>query len=255
MSSSTWTPEELSSSAAQLKAEVWRSVEAQHRVSTMKLVDSLGEQRALEQIIETTKPPIPPECQHLHFLLYTPFRYGPYPKGSRFRRAGMSEGVFYATSCPETAVAEAAFYRLLFFAESPGLPFPKNPTEYTVYSVPIATPFAIDLTLPPFDVHTKKWMHPQNYAPCQAIEAIARRAGIEVICYASVRDLEHRHCYAVLRCSAFSATHPEKRQTWQLLASEFGVYAYCEAPKYGLTLALKSFLADTRLAPLKKGAA
>ena len=41
----------------------------------------------------------------------------PYPIGSRFRRAGRTAGVFYAAESPETAVAEMAFYRLLFFAE------------------------------------------------------------------------------------------------------------------------------------------
>ena len=71
----------------------WRAVEAQHRVSTMKLVDTLAEQSALESLIDATKPPVPPDCRHLHYLLATPFRYGaPYPTGSRFRRAGADAG-------------------------------------------------------------------------------------------------------------------------------------------------------------------
>jgi hypothetical protein len=70
-------------------------VEAQHRISTLKLVDTVEEQQALEQLIEETKPPLPPECAGLHYLLSTPFRYGAvYPVGSRFRRAGLTEGVF-----------------------------------------------------------------------------------------------------------------------------------------------------------------
>ena len=44
----------------------------------------------LESLIEETKPALPPECRHLHYLLATPFRYGSYPRGSRFRRAGAS---------------------------------------------------------------------------------------------------------------------------------------------------------------------
>ena len=77
----------------------------------------------LERLIDRTKPPVPPECRHLDFLLSTPFRYGAvYPTGSRFRRAGMTEGVFYAAETSVTAVAEMTFYRLLFFAESPQHP-------------------------------------------------------------------------------------------------------------------------------------
>ena len=54
----------------------WRVVEAQHVVSTLKLVDTLAEQALLEDLLEETKPPVPPECRHLHYLLATPFRYG-----------------------------------------------------------------------------------------------------------------------------------------------------------------------------------
>jgi hypothetical protein len=101
MSSSTWTPVALSSEARPLSGVCWRLVEAQHHVSTLKLVDSLGEQQLLEDLIEDSKPPVPPECRHLHYLLSTPFRYGTaYPNGSRFRRAGLTDGVFYAVDVP-----------------------------------------------------------------------------------------------------------------------------------------------------------
>ena len=50
----------------------------------------------------------------LHPLLAAPFRYAPYPKGSRFRRANQREGAFYAAESVITAVAEMAFYRFLF---------------------------------------------------------------------------------------------------------------------------------------------
>jgi hypothetical protein len=91
----------------------WRLVEAQYHVSTLKLVDSVAEQELIENLIEMTKPPLPLECRDLHYLLSTPFRYGAvYPNGSRFRRAGMTEGVFYASETPQTAVAEMTFYRL-----------------------------------------------------------------------------------------------------------------------------------------------
>ena len=108
----------------------WRAVEAQHRVSTAKLTDNLGEQERLEILIEAAKPAIPIECRHLHYLLATPFRYGaPYPVGSRFRRAGLTAGVFYCSKLALTAMTELAFWRLLFFSESPDTPWPTNPSS------------------------------------------------------------------------------------------------------------------------------
>src|SRR5690606_23673868 len=125
MSSPTWTAAALSSEAVRLDRKGWRLVEAQHRVSTLKLVDTHDEQALLEELVEETKPAIPAECRHLDYLLATPFRYGSvYPQGSRFRRAGRTRGVFYAAEQVATAVAEMAFYRLLFFADSPDTPWP-----------------------------------------------------------------------------------------------------------------------------------
>ena len=142
-----WTRAALSSSAGPLAGLCWRIVEAQHHVSTLKLVDTLDEQLLLEGLIEGTKPMVPPECRHLHYLLYTPFRYGAaYPDGSRFRCAGMTEGVFYAAEAVESAIAEMTFHRLLFFAELPHTPWPQNPAEYTAFAAEYGTKKAIDLT-------------------------------------------------------------------------------------------------------------
>jgi hypothetical protein len=126
MSSNIWTPDALRSSARALKGLCWRVVEPQSKISTMKLSDTLEEQSALENLIEETKPAIPEECKHLAFLLFTPFRYAPYPFNSRFRRVGLSPGVFYGSEQPETAVAEKALHRLLFFLESPDTPWPAS---------------------------------------------------------------------------------------------------------------------------------
>jgi hypothetical protein len=145
---------------------VWRLVEAQHHVSTLKLVNRLAEQSVLEDLIEKAKPPVPVECRGLHYLLSTPFRYdAPYPIGSRFRRAGRTAGVFYAAEAPETAVAEMAFYRLLFLTESPLTPWPVNPFEMTAFSAAIRTERALDLTLAPLAAASILWRDPVEYAP------------------------------------------------------------------------------------------
>ena len=85
MSSPTWTPRAVASSAAPARFALWRAVEAQRVVSTMALVDTLEEQAVLEQLLDASKPPVPAGADKLHYLLFTPFRYGPPPGGSRFR--------------------------------------------------------------------------------------------------------------------------------------------------------------------------
>jgi hypothetical protein len=251
MSSPIWTPAALSSEARACKAKVWRLVEAQHKVSTMKLVDDGDEQAVLEGLIEATKPAIPPECRHLDYLLATPFRYGAiYPAGSRFRRAGRTLGVFYAAAEPETAVAEMAFYRLLFFAESPATPWPSNPAEYTAFSTAVRTPFALDLTAGPLNRDAADWTHPTDYSACQSLAETARQARIEAIRYRSVRDPQGRANLAVLACAAFAKPVPIDRQTWRIHLGPAGVQALREFPEKRVGFGRNAFAVDPRLSGL-----
>jgi hypothetical protein len=252
MSLPIWTPAALSSEARALDGTAWRLVEAQHRVSTMKLVDTLAEQALLEDLIETTKPALPPECAHLDFLLATPFRYGaPYPHGSRFRRAGFTPGVYYAAEAVATAVAEIAFYRLLFFAESPATPWPANPLEHTAFAVPFATGCGLDLTEPPLDRDAALWTDPIDYGPCQALADAARAAGIDVIRARSVRDPQGGANLALLSCRAFAANAPTLRQTWRLRLGPHGVQALCDHPDLRLDFGRDAFARDPRLSHMR----
>jgi len=249
MSSDTWMPDALSSELRYYKGPCWRFVEAQHLVSTLKLVDTLAEQRLLEELIEKTKPPMPPECRQLDYLLATPFRYEPeYPKGSRFRRAGKTPGVYYAAENPETAAAEMAFYRLLFFAESPATPWPSNALEFSAFAALVSTDALIDLTKPPFEKDRTQWIDPINYEPCQVLAEKSREAGAEIIRYESVRDPKQGSCLAVLMCRAFSEPRPVESQTWRLHFSSSGVQAIREFPYYAVEFEREALVKDPRIA-------
>jgi hypothetical protein len=250
MSSPIWTPDALRSEARQFEGSAWRLVEAQHRVSTLKLVDSLNEQEVLEGILEATKPPLPEECRHLNYLLSTPFRYRPYPHGSRFRRPGITPGVWYGAEQPETAAAETVFYRFLFFAESPQTPFPDDAAEYTAIAVDLATPVAIDLTTGALAGDAACWRHLTDYQPCQTLAETAREIGVEIIRYASVRDPAHGTNFAVLTCRAFRSPAPTERQTWRIRISRSGAQALCEYPYLGLEFPPETFADDPRLADM-----
>ncbi len=252
MSSRTWTPAALSSERRALSGHCWRVVEAQHKVSTLKLVDTLAEQALLESLIEETKPPVPPECRQLHYLLATPFRYGsPYPRGSRFRREGLTPGVYYASSTADTAIAETAFYRLLFFAESPGTPWPANAGEFTAFSVRYRAKRALDLMMPRLSRDRAVWTHLTDYAPCQTLADAAREAAVDLIRYESVRDPAHRANLAILGCVAFASDEPTGRQTWRIQFGQNGARAVCEFPDARLEFPRSAFAADPRIANLR----
>jgi hypothetical protein len=254
MSSSTWTAAALLSNARPASGTCWRIVEAQYINSTTKLTDSLQEQERLERLIDATKPTIPPECRHLNFLLATPFRYGaPYPKGSRFRRAGMTLGVFYGSEIVETAATEMAFYRVLFFAESPATPWPTNASQYTAFSVEYAVGLHINLTRTPLATDRTAWTDPINLAPCQDIAEIARSQEIYVIKYESVRDPRHRTNIALLSCRAFAHSDIGATQTWRIHLSASGARVFCEFPKITLDLPPDTFAKDPRIAAMNWG--
>ncbi len=218
----------------------------------MKLVDTLEEQTLLEELLEPTKPPIPDECRQLDYLLFTPFRYGSaYPKGSRFRAAGFTPGVFYGSEAPETAVAEMAFHRLLFFADARGIPWPRNAGEYSAFSVPFRAEAAIDLTMPKLAGDAALWTGPVNYGPTQTLATRAREVAVEAIRYSSARvHTGNTINVALLTCHAFAARRPAGWQTWRLLLGAQGARAVCERPRRQLQFDRLAFADDPRIAAM-----
>jgi hypothetical protein len=249
MSLPIWMRDALSSEQKTYSGKVWRLVEAQHQVSTLKLVDSLAAQDLLELLLEQTKPAIPLECRHLDLLLSTPFRYdSPYPHGSCFRAAGKTEGVFYAAENVTAALAEMAFYRLLFFAESPSTPLPQDAAELTAFSCAIASGNAIDLTHQPFAAHDALWSDFSDYREPQRLVAMAREVDVDLLRYRSIRDPEGGSNLAILMRRVFAEPRPLERQTWRMRVSATGVQALCEFPRARVEFTRLTFSADPRIA-------
>jgi hypothetical protein len=206
--------------------DLWRAVEAQHRVSTMVLVDTLSEQALLERMLEESKPSLQQGQDTLHWLLFTPFRYPPLPNGSRFRGPA-DPGVFYGADLMRTACAELGYWRWRLLADSPDLAA-IDPMQQTLFRTPMRGT-TIDLTRPPLSKQHKQWIDPVDYSHCQQLARAARDAGVQMIRYQSVRDPEHGSCTAVLSHNAFAATAPTESQTWTLAVFRHRVVWRCDS--------------------------
>ena len=214
MSSITWTPRAVASEAKPCELRLWRAVEAQHVASTTRLVDDLGEQALLEDILEQSKPALPEEARGLHYLLSTPFRYPPHARGSRFRSPA-DPGAFYGAREQRTACAELGYWRWRFLMESPELT-DIGPVPQTVFQVNVAAA-CVDLRRKPFSRHARRWTDPVNYDATQALARAAREAGVGLILYQSVRDPENGECGALLTPRGFARPRrPVAEQTWFL---------------------------------------
>lgn len=208
------------SAAREASRAWWRGVEAQHRVATLRLVDDIEEQRILEELLESSKPPVPPSAEGAHWLIFTPFRY-PSPWASRFRRGG-EPGLWYGADSPETVAAELAHWRWRFVTDSDGLRQQPVLTEHTFYRARFVGR-ELDLMTGPWSKHRARWRDPDDYSDCQALgEAVRDQLDaptpIAAIRYESARR-ETAACVAVFDPRSLRLDTPARQQTWSCKAS------------------------------------
>ena len=216
MSSSIWTRCAGDSELRTLRLMPWRVVEAQHQVSTRKLVDTSDEQALLEELIDRVKPP-DMTGGRLHYLLFTPFRYPPLRHGSRFG-ARHERGIWYASVTRRTAFAEVAYYRLLFLGGS-SADLDVVITQLTAFSVRMRSARAIDLAGAPFDSHRRAIASPTRYGATQELGAAMREAGVELFRYPSARDADGGVNVGAFSPSVFGAARPQQFETWHCSAT------------------------------------
>ena len=221
MSSSIWTQSEGSSRIRRLACDASRLVEAQHRISTRKLVDSDQEQLVLERLLGSAKPPAPPDAGALHYLLFTPFRYPPLPHGSRFGTR-WEPGIWYGSETLGTALAELAYYRLLFLEGTDAVLEPLE-TELTAFTVPVATVHGVDLCGRTFARWQPALASKTSYAATQPLGAAMRAAGVAAFRFRSARDPDGGVNVGVFRAGAFGTARPRGLQTWHSFATRHGV--------------------------------
>ncbi len=188
-------------------------------VSTAKLTDSLAEQALLERLIDTAKPPLSPaeEFAGYHFLLTTPFRYPPLLHGSRFARR-FERSLWYGSRTRRTALAEVAYYRLLFL-EGTSADLGGLEVDLSLFRAVVRTRRGIDLTRPPFDRFEARISSPSRSGDSLRLGREMREAGVQAFRYRSARDRQGGVNVAVFTPHAFAAKRPSLPQTWHCLAS------------------------------------
>lgn len=198
----------------EIRGSLWRIVESQSQVATTALVDNLEEQALLEQLIETSKPPMVDEYGAElpgHYLLTTPFRYPPLRWGSRFGRRH-EPAIYYGSRKIDTALAESAYYRLLFWegmAEPPG---DHLVSQHEMFSAGFACKPGVRLMHPRFSVWQDILASKSSYSATQLLGTMMREHSIQGFEFRSARCQQHGANIGLFSPGALCSREPESRQ-------------------------------------------
>lgn len=189
-----------------------RLVESQEVTATMVLADSLEEQDLLETIIDSAKPPIPSDCQHMHYLLYTPFRYPPLQFGSRFGTRA-ERGIFYASRQMHTCMAEVAYYRFCWWYDMLEAPPHAIDTCHTLFEFSYRSDAGIDLSSYDYADVADELKDPISYTATQQLGQRLREQSAEVLVYPSARCVNGGRNIALFSPAAIFSNTPELPQS------------------------------------------
>lgn len=231
-----------------LRGKLLRMAESQAQVATLQLVDNLAEQALLEDLLESSKPPLPEAAEALHYLLKTPFRYPPLRWGSRFGTVH-EPSLFYAAMRLETAMAEAAYYRFVLWsgmASAP--PSGRILSEHSTFEARYRVERGIQLQQPPFDQHGALLAHPSDYRVSQRLGAVMRTVGIEAFEYRSARCPEGGSNVALYVPTAFAEKRPRNLTAWLCeTTDEYVAFKHAQTPDQPRLFHREQFLVQGQL--------
>lgn len=188
-------------------------MESQEQVATTQLVSSLKHQALLEEMLEATKPPRRKGTEHLHYLLATPFRYPPLKHGSRFGQRS-EPSLFYGSLETRTVLAEAAYYRFVFWYGMATPPAKKLDTQHTLFEAHYKSGQGLRLQDAPFKEYAEQLVHPADYHATQALGAQMRAVGIEAFEFISARDPQKGINVALFSPRALASHTPVAQEPW-----------------------------------------
>lgn len=197
-----------------IEGHAWRVVENHSQAATLSLVDDLDEQSILESLLEKVKPAFPAHAKPLHPLLASPFRYPPLRWGSRF--GGQFEpSLFYGSLELDTALAEVAYYRLLFLFGMTTQHLPnKLRSQHCAFVFSYRCVPGAQLQKPPFDDFAPALKDPVSYAHSQALGAALRTHNVQGFEFFSARCRHQGINLCLMTPEAFTCDSPTSQQHW-----------------------------------------
>lgn len=190
-----------------------RLVESQSQVATTRLVSSLDRQALLEEMLEGSKPPLPAAACRLHYLLASPFRYPPLRHGSRFGRRH-EPSLFYGAREIPTVLAEAAYYRFLFWQGMAVPPAGRLLTQHTLFGAAYRADPGLRLQDPPFAAHQAVLADRSDYGAPQTLGSLMRDRGMVGFEFVSARDPAAGINVALYTPAALESGAPLFQQAW-----------------------------------------
>lgn len=205
-----------------LSAEVFRVAESQQKVATNTLVDTLEEQKMLEEMLNRVKPKIPQACEQYDYLIYTPFRYPPLKHGSRFGKK-IHPSIFYGSKNIEAAFAELAYYRFVYYDGMMAAPKKKQKvTQHASFCIDLQAEKGIALNKVPFNKYKNKISDPTSYDISQKIGEEMRDQGVQAFSYFSARAQDEVNM-GIFTCNAIKSLVPEGLGHWSCITRDKSV--------------------------------
>lgn len=199
-----------------LEGEVFRVAESQQKVATNTLVDTLEEQKLLEEMLDRVKPRIPHDCEKFDYLIYTPFRYPPLKHGSRFG-VKTRPSIFYGSTNLEAAFAELAYYRFVYYDGMMTAPKKRQKvTQHASFKVNYQTKNGVALNDSPFNKYKKEISDPNHYRVSQAIGEEMRDKSVQAFSYYSARA-QNQTNIGIFTCKAISDDVPLALRHWSCI--------------------------------------
>jgi hypothetical protein len=229
-----------------LAGTLLRIVESQAQVATAKLVDRLDKQALLEDLLESTKPVLRQDKAGLHYLLATPFRYPPLRHGSRFGRRS-EPSLLYGSLALPTLLAEAAYYRFLFWSGMAEPPPQRLTSQHAVFEARYATEQGLQLQSVPFDRHRTALRDPADYSVCQALGSAMRSAGVEAFEFVSAREVTAGLNVALYTPTALADQRPGHTEQWLAETTADQVSFHSQGAGMNLTYPRRQFEVDGKL--------
>ena len=111
-------------------------------------------------------------------------------------------------------LAEAAYYRFVFWAGMATPSAGKLDTQHTLFGAAYRTEHGLRLQAPPFAAQQHAHASPSDYRASQALGSRMRAAGIEAFEFVSARDQEDGINIALFTPKAFAKKEPISQEAW-----------------------------------------